>query len=212
MPVVNRRKSPGSYASICSRTWWYACSLLPSCRVRVARPGRKTPSKCLAEDGPHKSLSHNAREFHNGPRPNRACQRAGCNCDTSKLSRRAGSERGERVIHPRRVRILAFGLGSAGLPLKLTRRMPPQRSPPRPASQSLMCDPRALVHGVVDGHDDLHVWGARIVVLARHRGVELRLGGVYPVFFVAAGDGGKLAGGGERSWNGDGSVVGAGRS
>ena len=141
MPVVNRRKSPELHASICSQTWWCACSLLPSCRVRVARPGRTTPLKCLAAGGPHKSRSHNAREFHSGPRPNRACQRGGCNCDTSIYSAgERGSERGETVTRPRRVRILAFGLGSAGLPLKLTRRMPPQDSPPRPASQSRMCD------------------------------------------------------------------------
>jgi hypothetical protein len=57
--------------------------------------------------------------------------------------------------------------------------------------------PRALVHGVVDGHDDLHVWRPGIVVLARHRRVELCFRRVYPVSFVAAGDGRELAGGGE---------------
>jgi hypothetical protein len=41
---------------------------------------------------------------------------------------------------------------------------PPQRSPPRPASQSLDVRPRALVHGVVDGYDDLHVWSPGIMV------------------------------------------------
>ena len=72
--------------------------------------------------------------------------------------------------------------------------------------------PRALVHGIVDGHDDLHVRRLRIVVLARHRCEELCLGGVHPIFFVAARDGGELAGGGEGSWSGGGVVIGAGRS
>jgi hypothetical protein len=142
----NQRKCPGSHASICSRTWWCACSLLPSCQVQVARRGRKTHLKCLAEVGPHKSLSHSACEFHSGPRSNRACQRAGCNCDTrANFSRRqAGGlgrgNGGKGYSHPSRDRIVAFGLRSPGLPLKLTRRIPPQRSPPRPASHSRMCD------------------------------------------------------------------------
>jgi hypothetical protein len=144
----NRRNCPELHASICSRTWWCACTLPPSCQVQVARRGRKTHLKCLAEIDPHKSLSHNACEFHSGPRSNRVCQRGGCSCDTrANFSRRkeAGVLREEGrersgYSHPRRVRILAFGLGSPGLPLKLTRRTPPQRSPPRPASQSWMCD------------------------------------------------------------------------
>jgi hypothetical protein len=49
----------------------------------------------------------------------------------------------------------------------------------------------------VDRHDDLHVRRPRIVVLTRHRGVELCLGGIHPVFIVDAGDGGELAGCGE---------------
>ena len=57
--------------------------------------------------------------------------------------------------------------------------------------------PRALIHGVVDGYDDLHVQRAGIVVLACHGHVELRLGGVHPVFLVAARDGGDLARGRE---------------
>lgn len=57
--------------------------------------------------------------------------------------------------------------------------------------------PRALVHGVVDGHDDLHVRRPGIVVLARHGRVKLHLGGIHPVFLVAAGDGRDLARGGE---------------
>jgi hypothetical protein len=83
-PVVER-KSRKTYlelcASICSRTWWRACSPLPSCQVRVARQGRKRHVKCLAENGQHKSLSHIGREFHSGPRSNRACRKGGCNCD-----------------------------------------------------------------------------------------------------------------------------------
>ena len=57
--------------------------------------------------------------------------------------------------------------------------------------------PRALIHGVVNGYDDLHVRRAGIVVLACHGRVELRLGGIHPVFLVAARDGGDLARGGE---------------
>jgi hypothetical protein len=136
----SRKKYPGLYASICSQTWWCAYSQLPSCQVRVARQGRKIRLKCLAEDDPHKNLSHNACEFHSGPRPNRACQREDCSCDTRHIQQAGASEIGEGYTHPRRVRILAFGLGSPGLPLKLTRRMPPQRSPPCPTSHSLMCD------------------------------------------------------------------------
>ena len=152
-PVVerkSRKKYLELYASICSRTWRRACSPLPSCQVRVARQGRKRRVKCLAEDDQHKSLSHIACEFHSGPRSNRACRKGGCNCDKKdhehiqhsafSIQHTSGSEREERETHPRRVRIFAFGLGTPGLPLKLTRWMPPQRSPPRPASHSLMCD------------------------------------------------------------------------
>jgi len=154
IPVVERKsqkKYPGLYASICSQTCWCACSPLPSYQVRVAHQGRKTrlKKKCPAEDDPHKNRSHSACEFHSGPRSNRAYQREDCNCENKQYERviqqtleRGGSserERGDNT-HPRRVKILAFGLGSPGLPLKLTRRIPPQRSPPRPASHPLICD------------------------------------------------------------------------
>src|ERR1700733_221028 len=89
-PVVerkSRKKYPGLYASICSQTWWCACSPLPSCRVRVARQGRKIRFlKCPAEDDLRKNLSHSACGFRSGPRSNRACQRGGCNCDTRAYS------------------------------------------------------------------------------------------------------------------------------
>ena len=148
MPVVERKsqkKYPELYAPICSRTKWCACSPLPSCRVRVARQGRKIRLKCPTEDDLNKNLSHSAREFHSGPRSNRVCQREDYNWGIHTHTY-IYIQHEERVCihtlhtHPRRVRILAFGLGSPGLPLKLTRRIPPQRSPPRPASHSLMCD------------------------------------------------------------------------
>src|SRR6266852_4313596 len=86
MPVVerkNRKKYHGLYVSIYSQKRWCACSPLPSCQVRVARQGRKIRFwKCPAEDDLHKNLSHNACEFHSGPRSNRVCQKEGCNCDT----------------------------------------------------------------------------------------------------------------------------------
>ena len=54
--------------------------------------------------------------------------------------------------------------------------------------------------GIVDGYDDLHVRRARVMVLACHGHVE-RLGGMHPVFLVAARDGGDLARGGEGFGN-----------
>lgn len=54
--------------------------------------------------------------------------------------------------------------------------------------------PCALVHGVVNGYDDLHVRHLGIMVLTRHRRIELRFGGVHPFFVVTARDGGDLAG------------------
>ena len=53
--------------------------------------------------------------------------------------------------------------------------------------------PCALVHGVVYGDDDLHVGLLRIVVLARHGGEELGLGGVYPLTAIDAGYGRRFA-------------------
>jgi len=69
--------------------------------------------------------------------------------------------------------------------------------------------PRALVHGVVDGYDDLHVRRTGIVIFTRHSRVELRLRGVHPVFLAAARDGGDLARGGEQFWHRSGVIIGA---
>ena len=82
MLVVERKsqkKYHGLYASICSQTRWCACSPLPSYQVRVAHQGRNIRLKCLAEDDLRKNRSHNACEFHSGPRPNRAYQKEDCN-------------------------------------------------------------------------------------------------------------------------------------
>ena len=196
----SRKKYPGLYACICPRTWWCACSPLPSCQVRVARPGRKTRLKCPAEDDLYKNLSHNACEFHSGPRSNRACQREDCNCDNTRAC-----SADERVGH-RRVWIRCSPEKGqdprlwAGLPwsaLETDQTDAPTALPTASRFPFLDVRPRTLVHGVVDGYDDLHVRRPGIVVLTRHRRVELRFGRVYPVSIVAARDGRELAGGGE---------------
>ena len=206
MPVVerkNQRKYPGSHASICSRTWWCACSLLPSCQVQAARRGRKTHLKCRAEVGPHKSLSHNACESHSGPQSNRVCQRAGCNCATrepvSAGSKRGVSEgkRGKGLSSPEERQNSRLWAALPWSALETDQTDAPTALSTTPSLPVPDVRPRALVDGVVDRHDYLHVRRAGIVLLARHRGVELCLGGVDPVFVVAAGDRGELAGGGE---------------
>jgi hypothetical protein len=61
--------------------------------------------------------------------------------------------------------------------------------------------PSALVDGVVYGYYDAHVRRFRIVLLSRHRCVELGLGWVHPLFIVITRDGGDLSGGREGFWD-----------
>ena len=208
-PVVerkSRKKYLELYASICSRTWRRACSPLPSCQVRVARQGRKRHAKCLAEDDQHKSLSHIAREFHSGPRSNRACRKGGCNCDkkdhehiqhsASSIQHTSGSERGEGDS-PEKSQNFCLWAGLPWFALKTDKMYAPTALSTASRLPFLDVRPCALVHGVVDGYDNLHVWSPRIVVLTRHRRVELCFRRVYPFCIVAAGNGRELAGGGE---------------
>jgi hypothetical protein len=208
MPVVgrkSRKKYPGLYASICSQTRWCACSPLPSCQVRVARQGRKIRLRrlLLAADDLHKNLSHSACEFHSGPRSSRACQREDCNWRYIRVIIQP-DERGLRERERGREYSPEKGQNPclwAGLPrsaLETDQTDAPTALPAPSRLPSLDVRPRALIHGVVDGHDDLHVWRPRIVVLTGHRRVELGFRRVYPVsFVVAARDGRELAGGGE---------------
>src|SRR5579863_3728436 len=95
----NQRLPPGWHASICSQTRWCACSQLPSCPVLVARRGKRTRWKCLVGGGPHKSLSHSACEFHNGPRSSRVGRKERCICDIKAIFyRKCDPERRRKVL------------------------------------------------------------------------------------------------------------------
>ena len=203
MLVVERKsqkKYHGLYVSICSQTRWCACSPLPSYQVRVARQGRNIRLKCPAEDDLRKNRSHNACEFHSGPRPNRAYQKEDCNWHIL-------ADESSRWSEKRRGRILQYSPENSqnprlwtGFPrsaLETDQTDTPTMLPTTSRLPFLDVRPRALVHGVVDGYDDFHVWRPGIVVLTRHRGEELCFGRVYPVSLVAARNGGELAGGGE---------------
>lgn len=58
--------------------------------------------------------------------------------------------------------------------------------------------PGALVDGVVDWHDGLHIGGLGVVVLSRHRSEELGLGGIDPVSVGGFRDGGDFTRCGQR--------------
>src|SRR6266403_1643469 len=162
---------------------------------QLSRADRRSRKKETCKGPAHKSLSHKACKFHSGPRSNHACRKGGCNCDRTRAYSSDEWVR-ERYTHPRMIRILAFGLGFPGLPLKLTRRMPPQHSPPPPTSHSLMCDyGRSFTALWVGARPSCPASWDRGSYSPSPRKTVLRKG--IPIFFVAARDGGELAGGEE---------------
>ena len=79
-----------------------------------------------------------------------------------------GTESGKKGYAPEEGQDPRLGTGLSGLTLEADQAYTPAALPTATGLPLLDMGPGALVHGVVDGHNDAHVWRFGIVVLACH--------------------------------------------